>query len=429
MSSLQPGRPAPGAQQAAPQQAASATQQAAQPGVAAAPATANTAASTPAPATTPAPASTPARKAGRPSRSSTPSRLRLARGLATGAALLTGVVATGTFDTGGVNSTPNVVAAQWEASERAGAEVAASRLEVAHGAAEAAAFVPEGQRATDPAAFPEHLGEAADWLARSGSDTSGGLVDVALAGQTALGAADTDTATTAYQEVVDLTDSALAATQSQSEEHADDLRTGSRSALTAVVGGLATLLLGGLLVWLALLTRRIINVPLLVATAITAGLTYVSLNPSALPLDLDQRVAEAGYASQALQDVRLARAAQYGQVLGAGDSTEAVEQATASLRALGENAISDDWRAVFDGQDDLAAAVTASEGLAAVTGTEEDYASAEAALTGLVDERLGGFVGDVGRPALVTSGLALVLGLVAAGLAWAGVTQRIRDYR
>lgn len=362
-------------------------------------------------------------------RRSTPSLLRLARGLATAAALLTGVAATGTFDTSGVNSTPNVIAAHWEASERAGTQVAAARLAVAQGAAESAASVPEADRLFDPAVFPERLGEAADWLARSGADSAGGLTDVALAGQAALGATDQESAASAYQEVADLTDSTLRTTQALSGDHAQDLRTGSRSGLTAVVGGLATLLLGGLLVWLALLTRRIVNVPLLIATAITAGLTYVSLNPSALPLDIDQRVDAAGHASHALQDVRLARAAQYGQVLGLGDGQEAVEQATGSLTVLGDRGVSDDWRAVHDGQDELDAAASASAGLSALTATQEDFAQAETRLTALVDDRLGGSVGDVGRPALITSGLALVLGVVAAGLAWTGLTQRLRDYR
>lgn len=423
MSSPQPGQPGQGAQQAAPQhQAAATSQPATQQGASSAPAT---------PATAPAPAATPgaARQTASTPRRATPSRLRLARGLATAAALLTGVAATGTFDTSGVNSTPNVVAAQWEASERAGAEVAAARLEVARGAAEAAASVPQEQRASDPAAFAESLGGAADWWARSGADSSGGLVELAFTGQAALEASDAESAATAYQEVVDLTDATLASAQALSADHSEGLRTGSRSALTAVVGGLATLLLGGLLVWLALLTRRIINVPLLVATAITAGLTYISLNPSALPLDIDQRVVSAGHASQALQDVRLARAAQYAQVLGAGDSLGAVEQATSSARDLGERSVSDAWRAVFEGQDELAATTSPSEGLAALATTEEDFARAETTLTGLVDERLGNSVGEVGRPALITSGLALVLGLVAAGLAWAGLTQRIRDYR
>lgn len=435
MTNPQQGQPGPGAQQQAAQSAAPATaaQTPAAPGSAATGTTAGapaTASDTPAAASgTPAATSRTSAQATNSSGRSTPSRLRLARGLATAAALLTGVAATGTFDTSGVNATPNVVAAQWEASERAGTEIAASRLAVAQGAAESAAFVSESDRLSDPAAFPEHLGDAADWLTRSGADSSGGLVDVALAGQTVLEASDAGSAATAYQEVVDHTDATLATTGALSDEHAQDLRTGSRSALTAVVGGLATLLLGGLLVWLALLTRRILNVPLLVATAITAGLTYVSLNPSALPLDIDQRVDNASQASQALQDVRLARAAQYAQVLGVGDSTEAVEQATSSLTILGEREVSDDWRAVFEGQEDLAAASSPTSGIAAVTATQEDFAQAEATLTQLVEERLGSSVGDVGRPALITSGLALVLGLVAAGFAWTGLTQRLRDYR
>lgn len=372
-----------------------------------------------------------ARRAGRsgPSTWSTPARLRLARGLATAAALLTGVVATGTFDTSGVNPTPNVIAAQWVAGERAGTELAASRLEVARSVAETAAEVPQEQRSSDPGAFRGHLGEAEELITRSGAPTSGSLVEVALTGQSALDAQDGEAAATAYQEVVGLTDTALSGTDDVAAEHAHDLRTGSRSTLTAVVGGLATIVLVGLLVWLALLTRRIVNVPLLVATAITAGLTYVSLNPSALPLDIDQRVDDASRASQALQDVRLARAAQYAQTVDVDEGRGAVEQATQSLTTLGHREVSEHWRAVWEGQDDLDAAGAASEGLTAIGSTQDSFEAAESTLVELVDTRLNDSVNGVGRPALVTSGLALVLGLIAAGLAWTGLTQRLRDYR
>ncbi|WP_122260554.1 hypothetical protein [Ornithinimicrobium cerasi] len=369
--------------------------------------------------------------ASRPARpSATPSRLRLARGLATGAALLTGIVATGTFDTGGVNATPNVIAAQWEAAERAGTDVAAARLEVARGVAESAAAVPEAERLADPAAFPALLGSAAEWVARSGTSTSGSLVDVAIAGQEALRVAEADPGAGAagLQEVVTLTDESMAVTDAVADGHAVDLRTGSRSALTAVVGGLATLLLGGLLVWLALLTRRIVNVPLAIATAITAGLTYVSLNPAALPVDYDQRVDAAAQSAQALQDVRVARAAQYAQTLDAGTAADPVDRAADSVRALGEPAVSDAWDVVLDAQADLDD-TTGAEGLAVVTASQEGFAEAESALEELADTRLGASVGSVGRPALVTSGLALVLGLVAGALAWTGLTQRLRDYR
>lgn len=373
-------------------------------------------------------AAQPAAPAVRPS--STPSRLRLARGLATGAALLTGVVATGTFDTGGVNATPNVIAAQFEAAERAGTDVAAVRLEVARGVAEATAGVPQQERLSDPAAFPTLLGSASEWVARSGTTTSGSLVEVALAGQEALRVAEDDptAAATGLQEVIELTDGSLDVTGRVADEHAVDLRTGSRSGLTAVVGGLATLLLGGLLVWLALLTRRILNVPLLLATAITAGLTYVSLNPAALPLDYDQRVDAASRSAQALQDVRVARAAQYAQSVGTGPATAEVDRATASVEALDDRSLQDAWAAVAAVQPDLGT-TTGAEALTVVTASADSFDAAEAALQELADERLGASVGSVGRPALVTSGLALVLGLVAGALAWTGLTQRLRDYR
>lgn len=359
----------------------------------------------------------------------TPTLLRWARTLATAAALLTGITATGTFDTGGVNATPDVIASRWEAGERAGAELAAARLEAARGAAESLAGVPQAERTSTPQSLAEHLDAAADWTVRSGADASGGLVQIAVAGQEAMGAQDAEAARAAYQDVAERTDAALTQAESRAQAQAEDLRTGSRSTLTALVGGASTLLLLGILVWLALRTRRIVNIPLLVATAITAGLTYVSLNPSALPLDVDQRVDSAALASQALQDVRLARAAQYAQVLGRDGSGSAVDAATASVRALGDAGVRDAWADVAEGQAAVEEATSAAAGVDALSSTQARYDTTEGELQSLVADRLDGSAGDVGRPALLSTGLALLLGIVAAGLAWGGITQRLRDYR
>lgn len=377
---------------------------------------------------------TPAQQQAQPSpraaaRTSSPARLRIARTLATAAALLTGVVATGSFDTSGVNAPPNVIAAQWEAAERAGNDTAAAQLEVARTVAEATAAVPEDQRSSDPTTFRSDVGSAAEWLAGSGVATSGSLVDLALAGQDAMAAAAAgEDAVALYEGASSAATTAIEVSDAVAEERATDLATGSRSTLTAVVGGLATLLLVGLLVWLALLTRRIVNVPLLIATAITAGLTYVSLDPSALPVNFDQQVEAGSLTAQALEEVRLARVAQYEHTLGLGTAADAVDRATESVTALGDTDLSAEWRTVADAQQELEAAGEGG-GIEAVLASQQGFRAAEDALADLADTRLGGSVGSVGRPALVTSGLALLLGIVAAGLAWAGVTQRLRDYR
>lgn len=430
-----PGTPGQAARRGAQQPAAGPAQQASaagQPAAARSAPAPQTAAQQPAQQTSAAP--TPAQQPAQPSpraavRSSTPARLRIARTLATAAALLTGVVATGSFDTSGVNAPPNVIAAQWEAAERAGADTAAAQLQVARTVAEASAEVPEDQRSADPSAFRSDVGSAAEWLAGSGVSTSGSLVDLALAGQDAIAAATAgEDAAALYESASSAAGTAIDVSDVVAEERATDLATGSRSTLTAVVGGLATLLLVGLLVWLALLTRRIVNVPLLIATAITAGLTYVSLDPSALPVNFDQQVETGSLTAQALEDVRLARVAQYEQTLGLGDAADAVERATSSVSALGEPDLNAAWRTVADAQEDLEAAAEGA-GMAAVLASQTGFQAAEGALAELADTRLGGSVGSVGRPALLTSGLALLLGVVAAGLAWAGVTQRLRDYR
>lgn len=376
----------------------------------------------------PAPAKQPSARAvaSKATRSSTPWRLRVARGLATAAALLTGVVATGTFDTSGVNATPNVIASEWHAAEAAGTELAGAELEVARGVAEGT--VGTGGEA-DGTAFADHLRVAAEQQSRSGVGTSAGLVDVALSGDRALRAAGGDAlaAGTAYQEFSDLNRTALDTNNTTAQARADALMTGSRSVLTSVVGGLSTLLLVGLLVWLALLTRRIINVPLLVATAITAGLTYVSLNPSALPVNFDQQVEQTHAAAQALEDVRLARAAQYAEALGVDTADGAVADAAASVASLNDAAVTPAWAEVAATQTDVTAAGSGAAKLEVLTGSQDAFDAVEQQLADRAGE---GTVSDsTGRSATITAGLAFVLGVIAAFLAWTGVTQRLRDYR
>lgn len=421
MSSPQPAAaPAPQASGAA-RQAAS---QAQQPG---SPAGQSSLASRPAPATqSPQPAQS---GQTRPQRSTSPGRLRLARGLATAAALLTGVVATGTFDTSGINATPNVVAAQWQAAERAGTELAAAELTVARTVAQASAGGSEDAAGTSAAAkeFTDRLDVAAEEHARSGAGTSAGLVGLAVAGdRTVRSAADAPKeAAEAYADLHVRTVDALSVTDTTAQERAHALKTGSRSLLTSLVGGVATLLLVAIMVWLALLTRRIVNVPLLLATAITAGLTQLSLNPGALPVDLDGQVAARSATTHALQEVRLARAAQYAQTFGRGTADDEVADATSALRAHGDPQLERAWTDVYQAQQDLASADGADARLAAVEGAQEQFTTVEDGLS----DRLAAVDVTTGRFATITAGLALVLGLVAAGAAWTGLTRRIRDYR
>lgn len=366
-------------------------------------------------------------------RSSTPRLLRVARTAATAAALLTGVVATGTFDTSGLNSTPNVIANHWVAAEEARVEIAEADLVAARAVAEAVAG-----ESTD-ADIETPLTAAADAHARSGGDAgragqvAGDLVRVGLLTGEALATApdDAEAATTTYASASALARTAADTAQQVAAQHATDLQTGSRSMLTALVGLFSTALLGGILVWLALRTRRIINVPLLVAAAITGWLSYVSVNPSALPLDIDRRVDQVATAATALQEVREARQAEYATVLGLDDAdleTAGMVAGDAVFQSGSRDAEAA-WTQVVDGHEAVLAADGPAAALEAVRATETSFAQAEAALQELLDNRLAPATSSIGTPAAITSGVALLLGLVAAVAAWTGLTQRLKDYR
>lgn len=414
----QPARqPAPHPQAASAQATAPQTQASpgtAQPAQASAPQTQATAQQAPARAPSTQPAG-----------SSTPRLLRFARGAAAAAALLTGVVATGTFGTGGVNATPNVIAQQWVAAEEAGVEIAHADLL----AAQRVSADDDALRST----YDQTVGTVAEDLTSMAGSGGAATTASAAAGPWTSFVVGTERAvadgsTEVYADASASARQAVTAARDLADQHAEDLRTGSRSTLTAVVGGAATLLMLGILVWLALRTRRILNVPLTVATLITAGLTYISLNPSALPVDYDQRVATASGTAQALQDVYAARQAQHATSLGLEDRwQDASEAARVSVQSLGSSGLNDQWSDVQSAGDQAAAGELGVQ--EAISGSQEAFDGLEAALreelTGQLDESSGA----VGTPAAITSGFALLLGLIAAALAWAGISQRLKDYR
>lgn len=365
--------------------------------------------------------------------SSTPTQMRWARGIATIAAALSGLVATGSFDTDGLNATPHVIAQQWSAAERAGVHVAEGDVAAVEGIAAAAT----GEEVTtDPA---EVLGRAAGWHARSGAvgQEEAGAVAESLTGAAvltdqALRQAELDrrAALETYASAHDRLTAAGTTTRSIAEQRATELETGSRSALTATVGGLATAILVLVMVWLALRTRRIVNIPLAVATLITAGLTYLSFNPSALPVNYDQRMGQASRDATALRETYEARRAQYATVLGLPDPHLDAErnQAQRAIAAAGDPAARDAWRAVDDALQDLPED-DVSAGVSAIRATGDDYDRLVGSLEERMEDGLSDAGAQIGTPATITSGGALLLGLVAAALAWAGLTQRLRDYR
>ncbi|KUG53594.1 hypothetical protein AVL62_02085 [Serinicoccus chungangensis] len=343
--------------------------------------------------------------------SSTPRLLRLARAGAAAAALLTGVVATGTFSTDGINATPNVVADQWAAAEQARVDIPRADLLAA-------------QRVTDPdgvdqqtlEAYDEVLRAAATDLSRMGDDAGVAAGDWS-AFVTGVERAAAQESTDVYADASRLAGIATEQVAAVADARADALLTGSRSVLTTVVGTLGVVVLVGIMVWLALRTRRIVNLPLAGATLITAGLTWLSVNPGALPLDYDQYVEDTRASTTALQEVYQARTAQVAAAGGVDvDAPEQqVTEATQALERLDDPELEQAWSEVSSGEDPAASA--------------DAYAQVESALADRVSDDLASVDPGVGAPAALTAAGALLLGVVAAGLAWTGITQRLRDYR
>lgn len=362
-----------------------------------------------------------------PSRSSwsTPRLLRLARAGAATAVLLTGVAATGTFSTDGLNATPDVIAQQWVAAERAGVEMAQADLRAAERVAGGA---DEGTREAFDDAVTQvgvdltGIGVGRDEAGRISQEWSTfvlGAERAAVAQEQADSPGLAEDVAAEYAAASDAARSAAERTNLAAGQHAQDLRTGSRSLLTGTVGTVATLGLVGLMVWLALRTRRIVNVPLLVATAITAGLTYVSFNPSALPLTYDQRLADTTAAATALQEVYQARTAQH--ALTPAQGARWAEESVEAGRAIGAGDARTSWEEIVE--------ATPEPGPEAVAATQESFAELEVTLRQRLEEQLDTAVAAVGRPAGITSGVALLLGLVGAGFAWTGLSRRLKEYR
>ncbi|MGD8149603.1 hypothetical protein [Ornithinimicrobium sp. Y1694] len=359
---------------------------------------------------------------------STPARMRIARALATGAALLTGILATGTFDTSGVNATPNVLAAQWQAAEATGVEIAGADLEAAR------LVAAEGDAPDSREALTEHLAEAAAAQSGSGSGDPTEARDIVrvtvLSGQAAEQAVtDQEAAATTLDEASTLARQVAERSDALARDHASTLAAGSRSGLAATVGVLTTAALIGVLVFMALRTRRILNVPLLAATLITGWLTFSSMNPAALPLNLQDRVDEGSRTATALQEVLQAGQAGYAVALGSDlDLGSELSSATQAVDELDNSSLSESWRTVASGLEGITEAEGQQARLDVVQGQRSDLDGVISELRERFDQQES-VSGAVGTSAAVGSGLALVLGVVAAGLAWFGITRRLQDYR
>ncbi|WP_151524192.1 hypothetical protein [Serinicoccus kebangsaanensis] len=384
---------------------------------AATPQTAGTGQPSTSPAPAPAAATPPQVRGARAadSVSTTPRLLRLARGAAAAAALLTGVVATGTFSTDGVNSTPNVIADQWAAAEQAGVDIAHADLLAAERVTAENPADAQALEAYDEVllAVGSDLSRMADSFGQAAADWSSFVTGVERASASG-------SPVQGYAEASGAAREATARVDEVADQHAQDLLTGSRSVLTTVVGTLGVLVLLGLMIWLALRTRRILNVPLALATVITGGLTWLSVNPSALPLDYDVHVEQTQATTTALQQVYQARQAQVAAAAGIDTDWETqAEQTSVAIGDLDDSGVEEDWEQVR--------AAGVQEG--AVQDSAEAYDRVAENLSGLVADDLSMVDPDVSNPAVLTAAGALLLGLLGAALAWAGVTQRLRDYR
>ena len=373
---------------------------------------------------------------------STPRLLRVARATAAGAALLTGIVATGTFDTSGVNATPPVIAEQWVAAERA--SVAMSQVDLL-GTQRVADALTEGSAQDDLAqdfntsalAAARGMAGSAPHTAASGDSTVAEMArgsSLALTGmERAVAAAangDENDARALLEEARSASYAAASGASTVGRNHAQDLNAGTRSGLVGVLGALTTLLLGGICVWLAVRTRRIINIPLTVATVITLGLAFVSLNPDTLSFSFEERTTAVHSESSALNRLYQARADQYALAMGAeANFTDTSSAVSSALNRVGDRRYTDAWREIYDQHEQVVAAGSLEASLSVLASSDAQFQGLTAALNQEIEQQLEDARSSVGTPAAITSGVALLLGLIAAALAWTGLSQRVRDYR
>lgn len=361
-------------------------------------------------------------------------RLRVAAALA---CLATGLAATGYLGTSGYQGSAETLAQQLTDIGEAHTEV--GRTQVA-----AAASV-----AGRDADFAAVAGEAAVALSRAdeagaaGVDT--GLPEagraytdyvVAVTRAEEQAQADAEAAGAAYGQAQAVLDrqvlDPLATAMSAS---ADRLEGRGRSDLTAYVGVAATLVLLAGCVWLARRTHRVVNPGLAGATLITAGITVLAVNPASLPGSAGETLESLRQQQHVVAALQDARTADLAATVPAVDDATVQRQWDMAVEVIAVQALG--WP--LEQQQAWEDYATAHEALAAAEGAEarqDALDDGEAAMAPLLewaeDEAAAGHAqlrAQVGRPAVVTSGVAALLGLVAAALAWTGIGRRLRDYR
>lgn len=210
--------------------------------------------------------------------------------------------------------------------------------------------------------------------------------------------------------------------------------------LPVLVGGGATIVLAGSMVWLARKTHRIVNPPLLLGTLLLAATTVASAGTAAQSAQI---VTAAGQSAQATQThgsilaaAHEARAAELAAVLPGttAQATDAVAEAStaseavAGLLASASPEVIQAWTTYTTTQKGVLDQV-ASNRTAAVNASTGQASTDFAAFL----EKLG----TVSAPAEVSppnaftplAWLALLAGLGGGALAWSGFDRRLKDYR
>lgn len=391
----------------------------------------------------------------RPKESGTPRAMRRLRAAAAIGCVLTGLTATGFLGSEGYQAAPSSTASQLSHVQRAQGQLlradAESREDVVRVSLGGASDRAQLDEAADSASAA--IGSAL----RTGNGAAGGtLASVNKAVTTYLRTAEraqanAKTAPAAAAKEIQaagatLRTSGVERLESVAQSDTQRLVQGPGGGnLARIVGALTTamLILGAL--WLAQRTHRAVNPGLLAATLITAGLTWLALNPQTLPGTSVTAVKQA----DALRDLRTqmyaARTAELDR-LAPGATTASADSAwTAAVKKVGtltrgkwlgggsDSAASDATRAAWQ---DYAArhtavtkATTNASRLAALQASTTQWDKLMTALDADFSATQKDVNAEAGTPALISAGAALLAGLLAAGLAWSGISQRLREFQ
>lgn len=203
--------------------------------------------------------------------------------------------------------------------------------------------------------------------------------------------------------------------------------------LVLLIGGGSTVGLGLASWWLARKTHRIVNPGLAAATLVTAGLTFLTLVPSARPGNDASGAVEAARSIATLRDsAYAARTAELLRLLPDADPTLAERTWQARAREVGNTLpdadLADTWAAYTEAHTAVTAVSPAGRSEAMAT-SGRAFEAFLADLDRAATDRQRRVDQSVTQPATITAGVALSAGLLAGGMAWAGIGRRLDEYR